>query len=195
MRVELDFGKSKTKAKPAKAKKAGKKQTKQDKKKDEKEENETENQPFLLPVLPVSISDLQREKADPIQIEPIDLQFIESENDVIKMVCESITTFTEQNIVKIHNECIRGALVGLIDSSKSENVENVENGIKHPKKTLKAKRKPTARADIIYDPKDKNKAYVCPVWTPPTPRSHASVLFLYFRRVFSNTFFCLKLIY
>lgn len=187
MRVELDFGKSTAKAKATKAAKAGKKQTKQEKKKEEKEENE--NQPFQLPLLPVSIADLQREKADPIQIEPIDLQFIESENDVIKMVCESITTFTEQNIVKIHNECIRGALVGLIDSSKSENVENVENEIKQPKKTLKAKRKSTARADIIYDPKDKNKAYVCPVWTPPTPRSHASFLFLYFRRVCSNIYF------
>lgn len=173
LRLELDFEKPKSKA--------TKKKSKQKKKKEVEETPEEEEiPPFKLSALSVSVEELQKIKADPIQIEPIDLKFIDSENDVIKLVCESITAFTEKSIVKIHNECIKGALVELIDGTKDEDVENAKHG---KKKGGKAAGKSTARGEIIYHPKDKEIAYVCPVWTPPTPRAHASILYLYFRRV------------
>lgn len=173
LRVELEFGKSKDKGTKRKPQKKKLKEV-------EKIDQDEENPPFKLPALKVALSDLRKEKADPIQIEPIDLQFIESENDVIKLVYESITAFTEESIVKIHNKCIRESLIDLIHTTKTDETENVSS----KKKEKKGVTKSTAHGDIIYDPKDDKIAYVSPVWTPPTPRSHASILYLYFRKVF-----------
>lgn len=140
--------------------------------------------PFKLPVFPVPLKDLQKEKANPIRIEPIDLQFIESDADVIKLVCESIIAYTEHCIFSMHDKCIKEALGELITNMNNNDEETAEE----PKKKKKKKTKgpvSTARGEVIFDPKDKTTAYVCPVWTPPTPRSHSAFLFLYFRRVFT----------
>lgn len=175
LRVELEFEKRNTKSNKQKNK------PKPKKKKEVEEIKEEKATPlFKLSALPVSIDDLQKPKADPIQIEPVDLQFIESEKDVIKLVSESITAFTEKNIVELHNDCIRKTLIELIDGTKTEEIENVK---KDKVKGAKTSAKSKSRGDIIYDPKDKKTAYICPVWTPPTQRSHASFLYLYFRRV------------
>lgn len=187
MRAEAKFEKTKEK----KGKKTGKGR-KSDKSKKAAEveavEGEQESPPFKLPVLPVPLKDLKRAKGDPIQIEPIDLQFIESDQDIIKLIGESITAYTEQTITKLHNKCIKEALVKLIEDTKPEEVEEEEKPKKSKKSAPKAS-KSSARGEFIYNPKDKESAYVCPVWTPPTPRAHASILYLYFRRVwFSHSF-------
>ena len=192
MRAEAEFEKVKEK----KAKKT-RKGRKPDKSKKEEEvtvvEGEPEAPPFKLPALPVPLKDLKRAKADPIQIEPIDLQFIESDQDIIKLIGESITAYTEQSITQLHNKCIKEALVKLIEDAKPEEGEEDEKPKKSKKPAPKAS-KSSARGEFIYDPKDKESAYVCPVWTPPTPRSHASILYLYFRRVWFNHSFKQKLV-
>lgn len=148
-------------------------------------EGEPETPPFQLPVLAVPLKDLKRAKADPIQIEPIDLQFIESDQDIINLIGESMTAYTEQRITQLHNKCIKEALDKLIEDTKPEEGEEEEKPKKNKKVVSKAS-KSAAKGEFIYDPKDKDTAYVCPVWTPPTPRSHASIIYLYFRRVWFN---------
>lgn len=133
------------------------------------EGEEPEAPPFKLPLLAVPLAGLKKEKKTPIQIEPIDLQFIESDSDIIKLLSESIKSFTEQSIIDMYNSCIEDALVEIIDQNKREK--------------KKSAAKSTTRGEILMNPKEKDTAYVCPVWSPPSPRSHASILFLYFRRV------------
>lgn len=195
IREEAQFEKVKDK------KGKGKKGTKTKKKKEVEEvkvevEGEQEATPFKLPVLGVPLKDLKRIKADPIQIEPIDLQFIESDQDIIKLLSESITVFTEQRITEIHNKCIKEALVEIIENTKPEEEEEEEGAgekqgeidsqkpKKKKKKAAPKAAKSNAKGEVIFDPKDADTAYLCPIWTPPTPRSHASILYLYFRRVF-----------
>lgn len=200
LRDEIEFEKNKKTVSKKKKKGKGKKKKTTEKVKteviDEHEEHDKEIPPFKLPAIPVPLVELMREKADPIQIEPIDLKFIESDKDVIKLVCESITVFTEQCITKMHNQCIKEALAEVIDGTKVEDEEEEEgekkegekkekDTTKKPiKKKKKTKPKSTARGEVVFDPNNKGIGYVCPVWTAPTPRSHASILYLYFRRVF-----------
>lgn len=194
LRAEVEFETKKGK-KRKKGKKGGKKKKEIKVEEVIPEEGEQETPPFKLPALPVPAKDLKRVKADPIQIEPIDLQFIESDPDVIKLVSESIMVFTEQRITKMHNKCIKEALVELIEGTKPEEEEEGEGKekegkpIKKKKKKVDAKvSKSLAKGEVIFDPKDKDTAYMCPVWTPPTPRSHASILYLYFRKVIEIIF-------
>lgn len=195
LRTEAEFEKVKPKkGKGKKGKKKANKKKAEEIKVDEPE-GEQEAPPFTLDVLGVPLVDLKRVKGDPIQIEPIDLQFIESDTDIIKLISESITVYTEQRITKIHNKCIKEALVELIENTKPEEEEEEEGKKEDDKKKQKKKKKTipkpsksTARGEVIFDPKNKETAYVCPVWTPPTARSHASILYLYFRRVFLYNF-------
>lgn len=189
LRAEVEFETRKDK-KGKKGKKGGKGKKMKEKKVEEviPEEGEQEKPPFKLPALPVPAKDLKRVKADPIQIEPIDLQFIESDPDVIKLISESIMVFTEQRITKMHNKCIKEALVELIEGTKPEEEEEEvqekeEKPVKKKKKVVSKAPKSLAKGEVLFDPNDKDTAYLCPVWTPPTPRSHASILYLYFRRV------------
>lgn len=198
LRDQIEFEKNKGSKKKKKGKgKQKKKAVVEEKPKgaeqndENEEEKEKEIPPFKLPPIPVSLKELMKQKADPIQIEPIDLQFIESDKDIIKLVSESIMAYTEQCITKMHNQCIKEALAELIDSTEVEKDEEEEGEDKEKskkKKKKKSKPKSTARGEVIFDPNDKEIGYVCPVWSAPSPRSHASILYLYFRRVFIYIF-------
>lgn len=192
LRDQIEFEKNKGAKKKKKGKGKGKPKKKaiEEEKPDIGEANEGDEEgkekeipPFKLPPIPVPLKELMRQKADPIQIEPIDLQFIESDKDIIKLVSESIMTYTEQCITKMHNQCIKEALAELIDSTEVEKEGEDKEKLKNKKKK-KGKPKSTARGEVIFDPNDKEIGYVCPVWSAPSPRSHASILYLYFRRVF-----------
>lgn len=171
----------------------------------EEGEIEFEGPPVIkLPVISVNLNTLSTKKLDPIQIEPIDLQFIDNEKDIIKLICESITAFTNQRIVTMHNECIKGELVNLIDRMEEADKEEQEaaaegaDGAKkddkkkpdeaeQPAKKKKAKPPPKKKSkigNISLDPKKADMAYISPIWTPPTPRANAAILYVYFRKVF-----------
>lgn len=160
-------------------------------------EGEFEGPPVIkLPAISVPLNTLNTKKLDPIQIEPIDLQFIDNEKDIVKLICESITTFTNQRIAAMHNECIKDELVKVIErmdeKEEEEEAAEAEKIVeKKPEEEIKEKKKKKTKAakpksrigNIALDPKKRDMAYVCPVWTPPTPRAHAAFLYVYFRKV------------
>lgn len=164
-------------------KKAGKKKRK--KKEEavvEPPEGEEEKPPFKLPAKTVPLDTINVKRFDPVQIEPIDLKFIENERDIIGLVNESIIGFTNQRIVNMHNECIKCELDTLIaDLDKDDEDENTE---KPKKKKKKSAVKSGGRiGNISLNPKQRDLAFIGPIWTPPTPRAHAAMLYVYFRKV------------
>lgn len=188
--VELAFESEKGVKKAAKKKGRKGKKTEPEPVIQKTEGEEEEAPPFKLPSISVPLESVNAVRLDPIQIEPIDLQFIENERDVIKLICESITAFTNQRITAMHNECIKGELVNLIDRTGTTDDGNADAESEKPKK---AKKKPAKVAkpglgNLIIDPKKPDLVHVLPVWTPPSPRSHAAMLYVYFRKVFHFSF-------
>lgn len=192
MTEELSFEQKKVK-KGAKGKKG--------KKKEEPvivpvEGEEAEKPPFKLPATTVPLDTINVVRFDPVQIEPIDLKFIENEKDVIGLISESIIGFTNQRIVDMHNECLKAELDTLIadmDKEKDDEDENAEakpgkkkgdteQPEKKKKKKAKAKKSGGPVGNISFNPKQQGIAFIGPIWTPPTPRAHAAMLYVYFRK-------------
>lgn len=137
--------------------------------------------PFKLSATTVPLESVNIVRLDPVQLEPIDLKFIENERDMIKLICESITAFTNQRIDSMHNECIKNEMVNFIENMGKTDQDGNEDESKKKKKPVKVV-KPRL-GNLIPDPNDSNLIHVLPIWTPPTPRAHASLLYLYFRKV------------
>lgn len=198
MRNELNFeveAREKKAAKQAlKAKKGRSKSPKVEPKVEEEDDEENVSQ-FKMDALAIPSENLVRETPNPISIEPIDLQFIEYDQDIIKLMSQSIIDFTVNRVVEMHNECIKGELINLFVQTKRdvEGRRKTEKLSKKKREALEQKNKPR---DFLVDLNNPSVSYLPPVWTPPTPRSHAMILFLYFRRVISkrkiNIFFHLK---
>lgn len=149
------------------------------------EGGEDEAPPFKLPSITVPLESVNAIRLDAIQIEPIDLTFIENERDIIKLICESITAFTNQRITAMHNECLKGEINKLIDNLGKADEENADAESEKPKKAKKktGKAAKPRLGNLIIDPRKPDLVHVLPIWTPPTPRSHAAMLYVYFRKV------------
>lgn len=175
----------------AKKKKKGKKGAKKGKKEEEKpvDPNEpAEKPPLVLPTSgAMSLSFLNRAKLDPIQIEPIDLQFLESENDLIKLILESIIGFTQDRIIKKHHECLKDVLIDLVNevvveyesgsesdsdrkgkkgAQKEKKKGGSGSGNESDKKEKKGAKKGAnkGKGEIILDKDDQNTGYMVPIW-------------------------------
>lgn len=171
----------------AKKKRRGKKGAKKGKKEEKKpvDPNEpAEKPPLVLPTSEaMSLSFLNRAKLDPIQIEPIDLQFLESENDLIKLVLESIISFTQDRIIKKHHECLKDVLIDLVNEvvveyesgSESDSDRRRRKGKKKggsgsgnesDRKEKKGAKKGgnKGKGEIILDKDDEDTGFMVPIW-------------------------------